>query len=614
MTRVGLALTVVSDSLAPRQVEYLFRRLLDAQPNELPTIRDALLPYRRELNEGLWKVVEQPPKGQERQRLCAAFALAGYDAASKRWGPCSGQVVNDLAAVNPAFLGVWIDGFRPVRSSLLDALAAVFRDRKAERTAERTLATSILAEYVADRLDVLAALLMDSDERQFAVLFPKFQEYGSRGLPLLIAQLDRKEPPEANEDAKEQLGKRQANAAVALLRMGRTERVWPLLTLRPDPRVRSYFIHRLGSLGTDARMVLQRLENEPELSIRRALVLGLGEFGEDRLTPAERERVIPKLLRLYRDEPDPGLHAAVDWLLRRWQQLDKVQEINRQLAGRSDAAGGLVRGTPGDKTHWYVNGEGQTMVVIPGPVEFMMGSPSTEAGRIPPEPLHRMRIGRTFSIAAKPVTVEQFLRFRKTHTYERAYAPTGDCPIVDTTWYMAAEYCNWLSKQHGLPENEWCYRPNKDHQFGDGMSLAPDYLTRTGYRLPTEAELEYACRAGTTTSRYYGGSDELLGKYGWVLSNASNRSWPVGSLKPNDFGLFDVHGNVWQWCQERYQSNSLEEDREDRLLLVTTKENRVLRCGSFINHAVYARSACRNGIVPTFRFLSVGFRPARTLR
>src|SRR5207245_1595842 len=112
---------------------------------------------------------------------------------------------------------------------------------------------------------------------------------------------------------------------------------------------------------------------------------------------------------------------------------------------------------------------------------------------------------------------------------------------------------NWLSKQEGLPETEWCYEPNPDGKYAEGMKLTADYLRRTGYRLPTEAEWEYACRAGAVTSRYYGQTEELLGKYAWFFGNSQELTWSVGSLKPNDLGLFDMHGNVYCWCQERYR-------------------------------------------------------------
>ena len=83
------------------------------------------------------------------------------------------------------------------------------------------------------------------------------------------------------------------------------------------------------------------------------------------------------------------------------------------------------------------------------------------------------------------------------------------------------------------------------------MKLKPNYLSLTGYRLPTEAEWEYACRAGAVTSWYYGETAELLTHYGWYRTNSPDQTQPVGAKKPNDRGLFDMHGNVFNWCQER---------------------------------------------------------------
>src|SRR5262249_50711781 len=142
----------------------------------------------------------------------------------------------------------------------------------------------------------------------------------------------------------------------------------------------------------------------------------------------------------------------------------------------------------------------------------------------------------------------------------------------------------------------------KERTYIRGMKLARNYLQRSGYRLPTEAEMEHAIRSGALTSRFYGETEELLPKYAWTIATSKERTWPVGSLKPNGLGLFDVQGNVFTWCQESYrpypQSKEPSRDAEDDFAIVSTRE-RVLRGGSFFNVATRVRSACRSYNVPT---------------
>ena len=235
---------------------------------------------------------------------------------SDRWAKVQQAVANDLVTVNLPC--IWRHGWRPsarCRAQLLDSpgrdLSRAGR-RDAPSVPWRRI---LLADYAADQPQVLADLLMDADEKQFAVLYPKFKEQGERGLPVLTGEIDGNLPPDAKDEAKEKLAKRQANAAVALLKMNQPDKVWPLLKHSPDPRVRSYLIHRLAPLGADAGAIIKRLEEEPDVTIRRALILSLGEYGEKELSPEARQAVLPKLQDIYRTAADPGLHAAAEWLL-----------------------------------------------------------------------------------------------------------------------------------------------------------------------------------------------------------------------------------------------------------------------------------------------------------
>jgi formylglycine-generating enzyme required for sulfatase activity len=673
-------------------------------------------------------------------------------------------VVNNLVAVQAADLTAWKDALRPVRAKLLAPLSVVFRN--SDRPAERSLAADILADYAADQPRLLADLLLDADEKQFAVIYPKLKEHGEQGVPILTGELGKEmstppAPPDwtvrfykwhdvdkdhpanweavlkspildvlrmprlylvgaqsltpapptpkvprfnfavvattevtlgeeeftiratvddgvrvwldnnvviddwvwgpprtksaviANKPGRhvikveffqaaggytldvdltgsvptpEKLTKRQVNAAVALLQMDQPSKVWPLLKHSPDPRLRSYLIHALAPLGADAKTIVKQLNRESEdVTMRRALLLSLSEFGE-KVTTDERKAFLPNLQKMYQAEPDPGLHAATEWLLRQWKEEAWLAETNQAWAEDKEQQAKrletieqeLKKETGKDEARWYVNGQGQTLVVIPGPVEFWMGSPPTEEGRGGDWELrHWRRIGRSFAIASKEVTVEQFLRFRKDHPISRQYAPSDDCPVNNVTWYEVAEYCNWLSEQEGIPKEQWCYEPNAEGKYAKGMKMAPNYYQRTGYRLPTEAEWEFACRAGAATRYFFGESEELLPRYAWYQQNSQGKSWPVGSLKPNDLGLFDMHGNIWQWCQDAERPYDKGDDGKageasEDIGEIPNSIPRMVRGGVYFLPALAERSANRADLKPEQRFVA-SLRPARTL-
>ena len=600
--RIRLAMVANDEN----QVPYLRDRLLTAEPAELLVLRAALLPYREGARDGLWKITEDPKADNDR-RLRAACALAALDAESPRWQGMGNVLTEVLVAENPLVAVVWVEALRPVRNTLLPALTAVFRDHH-RSDSERSLAAGILADYAAGRPELLADLLADADGKDYATFFSTIKTHGGRAITSLTERL-REKPTDDKPETQDRCASRRANLAIALLAMGEGKKVWPLLRHTPDPSARSYIIHRTAPLGLGPRIILRGLDEEGDVSARRALILCLGEFGTDRLSLVNRKRLIPRLLALYRDDPDGGIHAAAEWLLRQWKQGDEIRRVDRTLAT------GNVKAS----RHWYVNGQSQTMVILKGPVEFMMGSPNGEKEREPNENLHMQRIDHSFAIATKEVTVEQFKRFRSNFAHNHMHcSPEPDCPILGVTWYEAAAYCNWLSEQEHVPRDQWCYEPNGAGEFAEGMKLVAGWAQRTGYRLPTEAEWEYACRANSLTSRYYGRAEELLGKYAWYMATTkADRTFPGGMLKPNDFGLFDMLGNEAEWCQEVYRDyyskvTGAAGNEKLQAELVNYKDDRVLRGGGFAEPAWTLRSAERFKLPPGYRDFTLGVRAART--
>ena len=216
------------------------------------------------------------------------------------------------------------------------------------------------------------------------------------------------------------------------------------------------------------------------------------------------------------------------------------------------------------------------------------------------------------------MTVGQYREFLKENpgvdnANNDSYSPDPKGPMNGVSWYHAAAYCNWLSRKENLPE---CYEPNDQGQFAEGMTIRADALSRTGYRLPTEAEWEYACRSGTGTSRYYGVSVNMLGAYAWFLATSPDRAQPCGSLLPNDLGLFDMLGNVDEWCQERAPDfepgEGVLKDDINIYLSIIDKHPRLLRGGTFLDQPAVVRSASRLEYQPSGRNDNFGFRLART--
>ena len=187
---------------------------------------------------------------------------------------------------------------------------------------------------------------------------------------------------------------------------------------------------------------------------------------------------------------------------------------------------------------------------------------------------------------------------------------------MNVTWFNAIKYCRWLSEVEKIPEEQMCYPPLD--RIGPGMELPKDFLNRTGYRLPTEAEWEYTSRAGTLTQWPFGDSDDLLPTYGWFVSNASVRVHPVGRLRPNQFGFFDLCGNVAEWCESQHTpypatapGQVAEDDEPD--LRTDADLRRVLRGGYYRDVSRYTRTASRTALEAKNQYSYTGFRVARTV-
>ena len=247
--------------------------------------------------------------------------------------------------------------------------------------------------------------------------------------------------------------------------------------------------------------------------------------------------------------------------------------VRRQdnTAGAAAAAGARAGGP--DDRRVITNLIGIKLVEIK-PGSFLMGSPASEEGRWDDEIPHKVTLTRGFWMGATPVTQTQW---KLVMGHIPSYFHGDDLPVEEVSWDDAVAFCNRLSQ-----------------------------MDKRRYRLPTEAEWEYACRAGTTTAYYTGDTETALGEAGWYHGNSGNTSHPVGQKQPNAWGLYDMLGNVFQWCGDWYgdypDSDATDPTGAD------SGENRVIRGGSWSDDPATCRCADRSDYSPDRRYYSFGFR------
>jgi eukaryotic-like serine/threonine-protein kinase len=576
----------------PESVPFLIRQLVQARPAEFGAILQAVATQPALSRERLWSEATDAASPSDR-RFRAAVALAQLDANHERWADIAGPAAVELIRANPLDVPEWTRLLRPARKRLLPALAAEFTAENTRET-QRTLAAGLLAEYAADEPDRLARLLMDAGDSQFAILFAAVKPHADLCAAVFKIVLA---APAADEDVRTRT-RRRANAAVALFLLNQPDAVRTWLGSSDDPDLRTALIDLLPALVDFEALWQLRLPPSGELT-RQAIVIAADGYREiGTLTPEQQRRLETDLTELFVRDESAGVHSAAELLLRRLGKSAEIDSLTSQAAGAS---------RPG----WMVSPTGHTLAIVRGPVEFQIGSPPEEHRRDEEEDLTQRRINYTYAIGTHEVTLAQYQKFFPEHRYAKDVSPTPECPINCASWYDVARFCRRLSEAEGIPEDQMVFPRVEEIRDDRPLALPANWLRRTGYRWPTEAEWEFACRAHTTTSRFFGTTEDALAKYGWYMKNTDERCMPVGTLRPNPFGLFDVLGNVGEWCFEPYGHHVPLADVD--ALLTNVFGKRAFRGGNYRAMAKDMRSAKRYPGEPERGFSYNGFRIARTI-
>ncbi|MCA9214701.1 MAG: SUMF1/EgtB/PvdO family nonheme iron enzyme [Planctomycetales bacterium] len=313
---------------------------------------------------------------------------------------------------------------------------------------------------------------------------------------------------------------RVANLATVLWNLGEQQETLDAFALRENNDLRSRMITHLASANSDPAIVLNHIVDSNNSGIRQALVLALSEFRVQVMSASTRTRAQNELARLFRDGTDPGVHSAIELFFRRWN-MPLPQTLSNVAQSESARS-------------WAVTFNDHVMAHVHTPTP------------VPNSDLDRADFASHFAIATKPVMSEQFAEFVEENNSVPVQNLSAGKPVTNAIWHEAAQYCNWLSDKSGIPETEWCFVPTRENE--QLFQPAQGYLQKTGFRLPTVAEWQYACGGGVRTRFHCGNQLRTLPQYCWDVTNSTLQLQTCGLKKPNWCGLFDIHGNVAEWA------------------------------------------------------------------
>ena len=352
-----------------------------------------------------------------------------------------------------------------------------------------------------------------------------------------------------------------ARIAICLFLLDETDVFTQMCQHQSNPFERTILISVLSRWHGEIGQLASNAARSSDDAVRTAVSLGLGHVATEELDQEMVRQVVSTLAGWYSTAPNAELHSAAGWALNKWKiPLPKIDSSTR-----------LSR-----PAEWRINSLGMTMIQLPAPVA-PAELPGSGSGRlwVCDREVSRALFDKFLEDAAYPAE-------KKPQNWvgsDERRSPGTDHPIQSVSWHEALMFCNWLSERDRL---EPAYR-----KVDRNWQLNPE---AAGYRLPFESEWEYACRAGTTTLFSCGDDETTLHDYAVYLANHTE---PCGTKMPNAWGLFDMHGNVYEWCQNLASEG-------------TTR--RALRGGAFDYESRRSRSAFRTDNVPSYRSFTIGFR------
>lgn len=415
-----------------------------------------------------------------------------------------------------------------------------------------------------------------------------------------------------------QAANRKANALLAQALLQHFDEFWKALENPEQDNLAVELAHelifRVRGYGLHPHMAVLRLQKPGSSLFRQRLLMLLGQYSLADLG-SDQQQLLASLSYWLINDSDAGVHSTCDWLLRTWKQDALIAQSWKNQDRSLKTLG---------KRSWFKSAVGYAFTIFNSDAPILMGISIDDFEATFPyreRPNYR-KLDYTFAVSMQEVSKKEFLQFKSGHdSGARVFSPNDDCSVGNVSWHDAARFCNYLSEKEGIPRTEWCYEPIGDK---NQMQAVDNYLLKTGYRLPMEAEFEFACRGHSRLVRFFGNSPYRLNEFAWYRDNSGRQMHPPRLKLPNPWGLFDIYGNAQEWTSERmdlYPATwGLDIYRELTVQLratrrLTKEQAAILRGTSWGMAENFVRSSQRGtrNVDNSTESADIGFRVARTI-
>ncbi|MEZ6135373.1 MAG: bifunctional serine/threonine-protein kinase/formylglycine-generating enzyme family protein [Pirellulaceae bacterium] len=499
------------------------------------------------------------------------------------------ELCKQVAVADPESLPLVFSQLKDYRMSVVPELDRLWREESLERKRLNVAcALNLLAE---DRSQYIISHVGDcqTTPAQCRAICLALSHDRDRSLELLAAEYGGS------------LDSMRMKLAVVALQLGNTHYADSLVEMHPN--LRTAFIHTLPNWHGDMSSLIQTLATHTNDRTSMALALAMGLIERSEFSAEQESQLSQAIVSVRERTQDTGVLSSLVWLERKMDTLAREAAVDELVDASSESS--LASDYRGFRMLPVKSGS------------FVMGAEAELIG-FDNRPPHPVTLSRDFLLADREVSVALFRTFlasreksedgqsSKKWTCDEAISATGSQPAQRVTWLEAVEFCNWLSELHGF--EPFYVATEAPYHF---VAKRAGQSSRSGYRLPTEAEFEYACRAGTQTLYSFGDSMEYFPFYVAWSNNTRIASAECGSLLPNPWGFFEMHGNVWEWTQDWHQEFKRDVLRVDPECTVPSESGRVFRGGGVATYTGYPESSARGSAAADVRFLNLGFRVAR---